>query len=186
MQICGLGLGSTATTQVLVNDMPVPVVSVASDSVLALAPATLTIGGTFNLIVRRDGVSSDARAVPAAAVNPALFTSANLGSGQALAANEDDAPNSPQQTAHKGHRLRLFATGLGAVDSLGQPLAAVTANVAGIRATVLGVTPAAGFPNGYFAIDIAVPQEAPAADFVPVSIEVGGITSQAGVTVALR
>jgi uncharacterized protein (TIGR03437 family) len=46
--------------------------------------------------------------------------------------------------------------------------------------------PATGYPDGYIAIDISVPLGAPAGDFIPVAITVKGMTSQAGVTVALR
>jgi uncharacterized protein (TIGR03437 family) len=186
MQICGLGLGSMETTQVLIDGVPAPIISAASDLIHAVAPASFVNGDSFNLVVKRDGVPSDARTVPAAAVNPALFTVANTGSGQASATNEDGALNSPAQPALKGRRLRLLATGLGAAEGAGQPIAAITANVNGVAADVLAVMPATGYPDGYIAIDISVPLGAPAGDFIPVAITVKGMTSQAGVTVALR
>src|SRR5262249_55415921 len=141
---------------------------------------------SFSLVVQRDGVSSLRRTVPAAAVNPALFTVANTGSGQALAINENGPRNSPQQPGLKGHQLRLIGTGIGAIDGSGQPLAAVTAAVAKIPASVQAVAQAAGYPGGYSFIDIVVPEGAPAGDFIPIEVTVGGKTSQAGVTAALR
>jgi uncharacterized protein (TIGR03437 family) len=186
MQIRGLGFGSSGTTQVLIDGQPVPLISVASDSILVSAPASIAGEPSFQLLVRRDGVSSAERTVPAAAVNPALFTVANTGSGQALASGENQESASPQQPIPKGSRLRLFATGLGAVDPAGLPLATITANVVDLPAVVLATTPAEGYPSGYWAIDIMVPWVAPEGDFVPVGISVNGVASQWGVTVALR
>jgi uncharacterized protein (TIGR03437 family) len=186
MIICGLGFGSLGITQVLIDGAAVSAISSAPDSIQVVAPTSVANEATFTLVVQKDGVSSDARSVPVAAVNPALFTAGNLGSGQALATNEDSTTNSPPQPAQKGHAVRLFATGLGVTDNSGRPVAAVTATVSGIPATIQAIAQATGYPSGYFAIDVIVPPTAPAGDFVPVVITVGGASSPSGVTVALR
>ncbi len=186
MQIRGLGLGAPDTAKLFIDDAPVPVLSAEQDTILAVAPVSIADKSSFKLSVQRDGVLSDERTVPVVAVNPALYTTPNIGAGQALAINADGAPNSPQEPARKGQRLRLFATGLGLVERSDQPLAAIAANVSGVPASVIAAAASTAYGEGYFAIDIVVPQGTPSGDFIPVEIRVGDKTSQWGVTVALR
>ena len=84
----------------------------------------------------------------------------------------------------KGSRIRLLATGLGAADSSGH--FAVTATVSGIGAAVNSVAQAADSPQGYLAVEISVPAGAPEGDFIEVRIQIASLSSQPGVTVALR
>src|SRR5262249_39179305 len=150
--------------QVFIDGVPASAISAAGDSILVAAPASLANETSFNLVVRRGGVSSEARTVPIAPSNPALFTVGNNGTRQTLAINENGLANSPQYPAQKGHLLRLFVTGLGVIDDSGRPVAGITADVNGIAANVEAVARADGYPSGYYAVDISVPQGAPAGD----------------------
>jgi uncharacterized protein (TIGR03437 family) len=181
MDIRGLGLCSPDVTRVLVDGEVAPIISCESASILALAPTAPCASDSFTLVVERDGVASDVRKVPVAGLNPALFTAANTGSGQALAFNDDGTANSPERPAQKGRRLRIFATGLGGIEP-----AQITARLCGIPAAVDSVDRAADPASGRISVDIVVPPGAPQGDFLPVQIKAGTVATQVGVTVAVR
>jgi uncharacterized protein (TIGR03437 family) len=184
IEVRGFGWDASSTMQVLIDGQPVPVLSVQTGSVVAVTPAAL--GATFMLAVQSDGVLSDARTVATSVVNPALFTAAGTGSGPALALNPDGTSNVPGQPVGKGNSILLIATGLGAADASGRPLAQITAQIGGLPARVVSVASAGGYPAGYYAVQVVVPATAPTGDFVPVDIELGGTISQPGVTMAVR
>jgi uncharacterized protein (TIGR03437 family) len=172
-------------TTVFFDGVAAPLVSVSNTSVLALAPATLAPDGSTNLVLQDDGVSSDPRAVPVVAADPALLTTSGIGTGQADALNADGTPNSPQNPAQKGSNIRLFVSGLGAVGSA-LNLSALSATMDGSPAAVVALAPAANRLPGYFQLDATIPNGVPESDFVLVQIQVNGTPSQPGVTVAVQ
>lgn len=181
LQINGVGLGSLDVTRVLIDGTEVPIVTAAPGSVRVAVPSAVAGQKSFEIVVQRDGVKSAPRVIRSGPVSPAIFTVANTGIGQALAFNLDNSPNSPGQPALRGQPLHLIATGLGV-----GPSHSVNVEIGGGVATVERIGPAAGHPPGYYAIEVLVPWEAAAADFVPVRITAGGITSPELVTVAIR
>jgi uncharacterized protein (TIGR03437 family) len=91
----------------------------------------------------------------------------------------------------------LWATGEGltdppgvdgrlAVDVVPAPLAAVTVDIGGLPATVTYAGAAPGMMPGVLQINAQMSPDVQGASSVPVHITVGGITSQDGVTLAVR
>lgn len=173
--------------QLLVDGVPAPLLSVKPDALVALLPNQF-VSGTAEISVTVGPTRSASQTIATATVNPALFTTSRTGVGQAMALNSDGSSNSPQNPTLRGNTLRIFATGLGAVDvSTGKPNAIVTAALSGPTAQVANVSPAGSpYPSGYFAIDIAIPFTAPADDFVLITVLAAGVPSQSGITVAIR
>jgi uncharacterized protein (TIGR03437 family) len=166
--------------QLIIDGAPVPLISVGESSIVAVAPASLPVSGTSSVAVVYGGSQSDARSVPRSAVNPAIFTVAGTGSGQAIASNPDGSANSSASPVGKGAVIRLIVAGLGSASDT------VTATVSGLPAQVKAVAPAGSYPPGYLAVDVAVPAGAPESDFAPVAIAIGGVASQSGVTISIR
>ena len=179
-----------AGTQLLIDGAAVPLLAVKDSEILALAPAAGSSSGSSVISVKAGGAQSDPRTVFTAPVSPALFTTLSIGVGPAVATNEDGSRNSSDSPVKKGHVLRLYATGLGAMTTAGDgtaiPKAAITATVSGVAAQVKTIAPAPGYPLGYFAVDVIVPAGAPAGDFLLVEIAANGTPSQPGVTISIR
>lgn len=179
-----------AGTQLLIDGAAAPLFSVKDNSIVALAPPGPFSESSSVLSVISANAQSDPRTVLTGSVNAALFTTSGTGAGQALATNQDGSANSSQNPARKGQILRLFATGLGvtaaAADGESAPTAAIAATLADRAAQVENISSAAGYPAGYFAIDIVVPFGVPEGDFVSVAIAADGMSSQPGVTVSIR
>ncbi len=175
-----------AGTQVMIDGAAVPLLSVSSNRILALVPDRAPAAETSVIVVSSGDAPGDPRTVGIVAANPALFTAGSIGVGQAIATNEDGTVNSASNPAQKGHMLRLYATGLGVTTDSGAPQATITAMVSGASAQVRNVAPAVGYPAGYMAIDIQIPSGVPQSDFILVNVSASGVSSQVGVTVAIR
>ena len=176
-------------TQLMVNGVATPLLSVADNTIMAALPNSTFAANTSTIQVTYNSNQSIAATVATAPANPALFTSSDTGEGQAVAFNEDGSLNSPGKPIHKGQVLGLLATGLGTTSGSGgaaTPTDPITATVAGIPAQVISVTPAAGYPAGYWEVNVTVPSGAPEGDLILVSISVDGTASQQGVTISVR
>jgi uncharacterized protein (TIGR03437 family) len=176
-----------AGVQVTINDSPVALISVAGNSILAVAPVSGLSGATSMISVIYDGEQSDARAVPNSQVNPAIFTTLGVGAGQANARNADGSVNSSNNPARKGDAISLVVTGLGMMSlTSDESTAPITVSIAGVAAQVSGIEQAAGYPAGYYAISAMIPVGAPQGDYVLVTVEAGDTSSQPGVTISIR
>jgi uncharacterized protein (TIGR03437 family) len=132
--------------------------------------------------------------VPVAAAKPGIFTN---GQGQGAILNEDWSINSATKPAQRGRYVMIYATGEGVttppgVDGrvTGTPLptavAACSATIGGQAATVTYCGEAPGFTAGVVQVNALVPESVTPGGAVPVAITIGGVTSQAGVTLAVE
>jgi uncharacterized protein (TIGR03437 family) len=138
--------------------------------------------------------------LPFAAASPALFTLDQSGMGQAAAVNQDgtNAINGAAHPIKIGSYIALYITGVGQTNPPGvdglvgavpypQPLqnVNVTANIGGQPATVLYAGGAMGLLAGVMQVNLLIPAEITPGNFVPVTVQVGNIATQAGVTLAV-
>jgi uncharacterized protein (TIGR03437 family) len=156
---------------------------------------------------------SDPATVDIAAVGPALFTLDPGGIGKVAAVNVSVSPGDgvvtgsvahptgafpsiPSHPAPRGGIVILYATGLGAVqprvedgadsvDQLRRTTIPVEVFIGAARAEILfsGLSPA--YP-GVNQLNVRIPLGAVPGDAVAIRLEQGGVTSQAGVTIAVR
>jgi uncharacterized protein (TIGR03437 family) len=163
---------------VLVNGTPASLIYVSATQLSAIIPSGVT-GANAQVVVQYQGLNSAAVSIPLTAASPALFTANSSGSGQALAVNADGSANGASHPAAQGSVLTLFVNGV-LSQFLAGPLAVT---IEGQPAAVVN-TSTPGAP-GVTAIEVQVPFGIPAGAAVPVTVQVGGASSPAGVTVAV-
>jgi uncharacterized protein (TIGR03437 family) len=192
------GLVSTAVAgvRILFDGVPAPLVYVSATQCSAVVPYFGAVNPTTHVQVEYQGVRSDPLQVALSATAPGLFTGDASGAGQGSILNQDNSVNSAANPASRGSIVTLWGTGEGltdppgvdgrpAVDVLPKPLAAVSVDIGGQPAVVQYAGAAPGMMPGVLQIDAQVPSNAPVGS-VPVHITVGGVTSQAGVTLAIH
>jgi uncharacterized protein (TIGR03437 family) len=149
-------------------------------------PVGIEPGATAEIEVRRDGRPRARCRVRVAAAAPGIFTLAG-GAGQAAAVNEDGTLNSPEQPARQGSVLTFYATGEGRTtdEPLPKPLLNVDVRVAGLPVEIEYAGQAPGYP-GLMQINIRLPSGLVPTGVLPLELIVGGVSSQPGVTIAMR
>jgi uncharacterized protein (TIGR03437 family) len=164
---------------VLVNGTPASLLYVSATQLSAEVPNGVT-GANAQLVVQYQGLNSAPVSVPLTTASPALFTANSSGSGQALAVNANGTANGAAHPAAQGSVLTLYVNGV-----LSQFIAGVlSVTIEGQAATVVSSSSSPSSP-GVTAVQVQVPFGIPAGAAVPVSVQVGGASSPAGVTVAV-
>jgi len=128
-----------------------------------------------------------------AGTSPGIFTAAATGSGQGAILLEDYSVNTAQNAVPRGRAAMIFATlgGENGVDGLLSPGIAqhpltVTATIGGKDAQVIYAGPSPGLIWGLTQVNVIVPESAATGPNVPVTITVGGRSTQGGVTMAVK
>jgi uncharacterized protein (TIGR03437 family) len=135
--------------------------------------------------------------LPVAASAPGVFTLDATGTGPAAVLNQDGSVNSATNPAARGSVISIYATGEGQTTPGGVtgsvtqsnttvPSLPVKAKIGGIEATLQYAGPAPGLVAGVLQVNAAVPPGVSPGTAVPVAVSVGGVASQAGVTVAVN
>jgi uncharacterized protein (TIGR03437 family) len=194
----GLVSTSTGGVRILFDGIPAAMVYAAATQCSAVVPYFGATKATTHVQVEYQGVRSDPLEIAVAATAPGLFTADATGKGQAAVLNEDGVTrNSASAPAKVGSVVILWGTGEGltdppgvdgrpAVDVLPKPLAPVSVEIGGLPATVEYAGAAPGNIPGLFQINARMSQDVQPGDRVTVHVKVGAVTSQDGVTVAVR
>ena len=128
---------------------------------------------------------------------PAIFTQDSSGQGPGAILNQDYSLNTAANPAARGTVIQIYATGggvpPGALEgTLAQapyaqfPAGTVSARVGGVTAHVEYAGVAPNIITGALQINVTVPTTVTPGAAVPVDITMGGVTSKAGVTVAIQ
>ena len=192
------GAGFAAEARLLIDGVPVQVLGQSTTELTALIPADAPVEGAREVVVETDGVRSNVvleRSAPAA---PAIFTQDAGGAGRGLIFNEDGTLNSPENPAAKGSVIAIVANGVGRLRPVnGSAVTDTPVNVFiggwfayGVDARVEEVP---GLPGPVYVIKVFVPDPKPphAPDYVlpplvAVNLEIGGVFSQAGVSLSVK
>ena len=179
----------------LFNDVPAPILYTSANQIAAVAPYELAGASTAQIVVQYGAQTSAAFPITIAPAAPGLITADASGSGQAAAVNQDGSLNSSSTPAPAGSLITLSGTGGGqtspaAIDGAIATTAApqqlsVTATIGGQPATVQYAGTAPGEVSGIMQINVQIPSGVKAGPAVPVVIEIGGVASQSGVTIAV-
>jgi uncharacterized protein (TIGR03437 family) len=172
-----------------------------SDQINAVVPYQIAGRITTRMVVSYRGVRSEAIELRVLESDPGIFTASQTGSGQGAILNQNNSVNSMNNPAARGSVIQIFATGEGQVTPAGttgqviqgandlrRPLGVVTARINGQPATVEYSGSAPTLVSGVLQVNVRIPQNLniTAPTSVPVEIQVGNQSSQAGVTVAVR
>jgi len=191
---------SVAGTSVYFNGSAAPVLYASSTQVAAIAPFELT-GTSAQVYVSYEGLVSTPLSVTVVPAAPSLFTANNSGTGQAAAINYPSGTyNNAANPASAGQWVFLYGTGFGQTEPPGQdgaftleppagvlPLPVqqpVTVTIGGIAANTNYAGGAPGLVQGVMQVNAQIPSGLPAGN-AAVAVSVGGVPTQAGVTVAV-
>ena len=206
--IKGTGLGpatgvvSTMTsllagTRIYIGGTPAPLTYAQDGQVNALVP--FGVAGTGNTTIQAEfnGVKGNTVAVPVVNSSPGVFTQA-YGPGQAWLVNGDGTFNSSSNPAARNSYVFFWATGQGPVDIPQQdgiqptvppfpnPLLPVSISLGG------GVLPDANvifkglIYSGEIQLNMLIPDNAPIGDAIPLVVTIGGASSRADATIAIK
>ncbi len=191
------GAYPTTLNGVTVNfgSTPAPILFVSPGQVNVVVPFGIT-GSTSQVSINSQGQFSAAFPVTIAKATPGIFTANSSGQGQAAAINLESGVTSynSQQPANAGDYVELYLTGAGQTSPAGGdgvPYAGPAACTLSSSVTIAGVTQVpqycGGVPGqiaGLTQINVLIPSGLTAGQ-VPVSVTIGGVTSQPGVTISV-
>jgi len=196
----GLLTTSLGGTQVFVNGNAAPLVYASNGQVNAIVPYEVAQAQTANVVVVYRGNASAASPIAVSAVKPGIFTGSSSGHGQGAILNQDYGVNGPASPAQRGQYVIIYGTGEGVTtppgmdgrvsSAGGTPLPNVAAScsvtIGGEPATVYYCGEAGDLTSGVVQLNVLVPESVVPGSAVPVTITVGGVASQAGVTLAVQ
>lgn len=169
------------------NGIAAPLYFAHTNQLNVQAPYELAGAPQAELLVTVNGQRSQAAAIPLAATHPGLFPAVW---------NQDLTLNSPSNPAAQSSIIVVYATGQGVTvppsrtgaypgEVLPEPAAGTTLQAGGMPAEILfrGQTPGTA---GVMQVNARLPQGLAAGNSIPLVLEVGGVQSQQGVTVAVR
>ena len=199
LQISDSGTVATnlAGTQVFFDGYAAPLVYSSATQVSVIVPYEVAGTGNTSLMIEYQGTRSNTMSVPVLDSLPGIFTASAQGYGQGAIINQDGTVNSSQNGAAPGSVVSIYATGGGqtnpsSVDGtitsnvLATPQLPVTVQISGENAQMFYAGAAPGEPSGVLQVNAQIPADAPRGTNVPVVITVGNVSSQAGVTVAIK
>ena len=187
---------SLAGTQVVFDGIAAPLVYVSDKQVSAIVPYEVAKQTTTGMLVLANGGASATLTLSVAATAPGLFTADSSGAGPAAAINQDNTLNGASNPAAVGSVVALFGTGEGQTSPAGTdglianstypaPLGAVSATVGGLPAQIQYAGAAPQLTAGVLQVNVTIPAGvAPGANEIVVTV--GGVSSRAGVTIAVQ
>jgi len=187
---------SLAGTRVLIGGIASPMIFTRQDVVSAIVPYSVRSFTSVQVQVEFQGVLSNAVTVPVTSAVPAVFTANSSGQGLGVIQNSDYSTNGPSLPVAPGSFVIIYATGAGETDPIapdgaviGTPSPvvrnSVTVRIDGIDAPLLYAGMGAQLVNGVFIVIARIPTSLSHGGLLPLDIRVNGVSSQAGVTVAV-
>jgi uncharacterized protein (TIGR03437 family) len=182
--------GCSPNGKVVVNGQPAATLFSNSTQINFVTPESVSQdSAAVQLICNRAPVVT--LAIPTATTSPALFTQTGTGKGQGSILNFDGSINSAANPASQGSYVAVYGTGFGtlnrsAADGLRHLAAAVAATIGGASATILYAGEAPGETIGLQQINILIPAGMAPGPNLAILLTANGVSSQAGVTLAVR
>jgi len=204
--IAGYATSILQGTSVAIDGKNAAMIYVSRDQITVQVPYNVTLGTAKTVAVNNNGVIA-AGTVDTAAVAPGLFTLDGSGLGQAAALTFSQqtglySVNGASSPARAADIIILYLTGEGdyatsisprtglIIPGSLSPLPEVTptpaVKIGGTPAVVQYAGPMVGGILGLLQINAVVPDAATKGAAVPVTVDIGGSTSQAGVTLVVK
>jgi len=185
-----------AGTVVYFGSFQAPILYTSATQVAAVVPFEVT-GSTVQVFIQYQGNYTAPFPVSVAQSTPGIYTANLSGAGLAAAINLRNGAgtyNTAANPANAGDYVELYLTGAGQTSPAGvdgQPYAGLAACALSSNVTLGGksITPqyCGGIPGvipGVTQVNVLIPSGLPAG-LVPVSVQVGGVSTQTGVTIAV-
>ena len=185
------------STQVKFDGTPAPLIYAGLNQVNAIVPYEIAGNATTQLTIVQNGQATNPITMSITGASPSIFTQNASGTGAAAALNENLTLNTPQNPAPAGTVIVLYLTGTGQADpaqvtgringpsDIGNNLLKVTATVAGSSADVLYSGPAPSLVAGATQVNLRVPATVTPSPVVPISIQVGVVSTQDDVVISV-
>ncbi len=190
-----LGTQIPGAAQIFFNATPAPLLYSSTGLASAIVPYEVAGMSTVNVVLLNQGTASAVTVTPVGSAAPGIFTVNTAGFGQAAAVNQSGTLNSASSPAKIGGYISLYITGAGqtipaAKDGQVATAAAitqlpVTATIGGVNAPVTYAGAAPGEVAGVVQVNVQVPAGVATGSAVPVTVSVGGIAAQQGVTISV-
>jgi len=189
---------AVAGVHVLFDGAPAPLIYVSESQVNAVVPFAIAGRSSTAMQVEYLGAVSAPVSLAVAAAAPGLFTHDASGAGQGAILNiSDSSVNSVANPAARGDWVEIFGTGAGAtvpasVDGMlaAPPYPQVKPNVVvtmgGIPCVTNYAGAAPGLVSGVLQINAQVPAGVTPGPSVALAVTIGGVSSQTGVTLAVK
>lgn len=183
--------------RVLFDGVAAPLLYVSGAQINAVVPYEIVGAISTRIEVEYQGVRSNMLERRVDATSPGIFTLSSTGTGPGAILNEDYSVNTAGNAAARGSAIIIYGTGEGQTNPGGdtglvigelvkRPRADVRVRIGGQEATVLYAGSAPGFVSGALQVNALVPAGITPGTAVPIELIIGGVSSQAGVTVAVR
>ncbi len=183
---------SLATTEVRLNNQPLPLLYTSGNQINAQIPWELPVNKPLQLVVKRGDAQSLPENVTVAGAEPGIFIDPSTGLG--IVVNPDGRLNSSSVPAFPGDTVVIYSSGLGPVNPAPPSGGAatgpayttlpVTVKLGDVSLVPLyaGLTP--GYP-GLYQINLTIPLNTGASNNLPLVVEVGNQSSPPA-TIAVR
>jgi uncharacterized protein (TIGR03437 family) len=190
---------SSGGVQVTVGGTAAPMIYATNGQVSAVVPYEIAGSSNTTVQVTYGGQTSNLFQVAVASTAPGVFT-VGSGTGPGAILNGDNSTNTAANPASKGGVVVVYVTGEGQtnpsgitgkvnnvtqVKDLPVPVQPVSATVDGNPAAVAFYAEAPDLVSGVMQVNVQIPTNASSGN-VPIVVTVGGNSSQAGVTVAVK
>jgi uncharacterized protein (TIGR03437 family) len=189
--------GRISDTSVSFNDIPSPLLHAAPTQINAVVPYAVT-GSTVQIQVSYLNQKLGEVTVPVLTAAPGIFSANGTGVGQGAILNQDSTVNSPLHPAARGSIVMIYGTGAGPmhpplqdgqiapVSPLSSLISTVSVTIGGINAPVIYAGSAPGLVTGIFQINCKVPEGVSSGLSIPIVVQVGKTSSQAGMILAIK
>ena len=184
-------------TRMLFDGVPAPLIYTVENQLSAVVPYAVAGKPSTQVQVEYRGTRSAPVTLQLAPASPAIFTLDSSGRGAGAILNQDSSVNSPANPARIGSVVSIFATGEGQTSPAGvdgkpgsdpvpHPILPVSVTIGGQTVTPNYAGGAPGNVAGLMQVNVQIPSGIQTGSAVPVVVQVGNTSSQAGVTIAVR
>jgi uncharacterized protein (TIGR03437 family) len=183
-------VGCSPNEQVLVNGQAAGILFSNASQINFVTPESLSgDSGTVQLMC--NGGAAVTLAAATAARSPSLFTQSGTGTGQGSIVNADGSINASGNPGARGSSIAVYGTGFGALnppgaDGLRHLATPVTATIGGTAANVVYAGEAPGETIGLQQINVEIPTSIAPGPDMAISVSANGVSTQMGVTLAVR
>lgn len=181
------------------NGVVAPLLYAGANQINAVSPFELNGQSSAAVVVSYQNQPVAQATVLVAAEAPGIFSANDSGSGQALAFNQDSTANSPSNPAPRGSVISIYASGGGLFTQALPDGQILPSNVTGISvaakyaagvgnrdAIIQYAGPAPGLIAGTLQINLLIPSNAATGSAIPLAVFIGGVSTQSGLTIAVK